>query len=124
MTTAQQVLSCSFERWYPNLKAVSFRSRVVPLPKAFVDYLVQDGVYLTEDNSAVRLWFHIVFFAPIGRTLSRQCCELQLPKRVSPDQTALEDEYADWSEEDLSSESDRQFSRDCLRVFRCRDAHA
>jgi len=55
MSTAHHVLSCSFAQWYPVFKSVSFRSQVVTLPKKFVDYLVQDGVYLPDNNSAVRL---------------------------------------------------------------------
>ncbi len=55
MTTSQHVLNCSFERWYPSFKSVSFRSQIVPLPKDFADYLVQDGVYLPDSNSAVRV---------------------------------------------------------------------
>jgi len=55
MSTAHHVLNCSFAQWYPIFKSVSFRSQVVKLPKDFVDYLVQDGVYLPDSNGAVRL---------------------------------------------------------------------
>ena len=54
MTTAQQILNCSFQQWYPVFKSVTFRSQIVTLSKDFVDYLVQDGVFLQEDNTAVR----------------------------------------------------------------------
>ena len=54
MVTAGQVLECSFERWYHRFESVTFRSQVLPLPQDFVDYLVQDGVYLPEQNLAVR----------------------------------------------------------------------
>ena len=54
MSAAHHVLNCSFAHWYPVFKSVSFRSQVVTLPKEFVDYLVQDGVYLPDSNSAVR----------------------------------------------------------------------
>ena len=53
MAHAEQVLNCSFDRWYPAFQAVSFRSQFVPLPKEFVEYLVEDGVYLPENNAAV-----------------------------------------------------------------------
>ena len=53
MAHAEQVLNCSFHRWYPAFQAVSFRSQFVPLPKEFVEYLVEDGVYLPENNAAV-----------------------------------------------------------------------
>ncbi|KAL3153525.1 hypothetical protein ABBQ38_011856 [Trebouxia sp. C0009 RCD-2024] len=75
MAHAQQTLNCSFDRWHHNFQAVSFRSLSVPLPKEFVDYLVEDGVYLSESNAA-------------------------LPKRSAPGISATEDEYHDWSEED------------------------
>lgn len=54
MSTAHHVLNCSFAKWYPTFKSISFRSQVVTLPKGFVDYLVQDGVYLPDSSSAVR----------------------------------------------------------------------
>lgn len=54
MAQAEQVLNCSFDRWHPAFQAVSFRSQLVPLPKEFVEYLIEDGVYLPENNAAVR----------------------------------------------------------------------
>lgn len=54
MALAQQVLNCSFDHWHQKFKAVSFRSQSVSLPKQFVEYLVEDGVYLSEGNAAVR----------------------------------------------------------------------
>ncbi|KAL0048552.1 hypothetical protein WJX82_005697 [Trebouxia sp. C0006] len=83
MSTAHHVLSCSFAQWYPVFKSVSFRSQVVTLPKKFVDYLVQDGVYLPDSNSA-------------------------LPKRSAPDPTATEDEYRDWSDSSSCDSDDPQ----------------
>lgn len=53
MAHAEQVLNCSFDRWHPTFQAVAFRAQVVPLPKEFVEYLVEDGVYLPENNAAV-----------------------------------------------------------------------
>ena len=53
MAHAEQVLNCSFDRWHAAFQAVSFRSQLVPLPKEFVEYLVEDGVYLPENNAAV-----------------------------------------------------------------------
>ena len=53
MAHAEQVLNCSVDRWHPAFQAVSFRSRFVPLPKEFVEYLIEDGVYLPEHNAAV-----------------------------------------------------------------------
>ena len=42
----QQVLNCNFSAWYPKFKNVTIRSRVIPLPKEFIDYLKADNVYL------------------------------------------------------------------------------
>lgn len=102
MATADQVLQCSFERWYNKFESVSFRSRIVQLPPDFVDYLVQDGVYLPEQNSAVscdtaceQRSTHTLL------TCCRDC--LQLPERSAPDPTATDDEYREWSEDDSSS---------------------
>ena len=53
MAYAEQVLNCSFDRWHPAFHAVAFRAQIVPLPKEFVEYLVEDGVYLPENNAAV-----------------------------------------------------------------------
>lgn len=53
MAHAEQVLNCSFDRWHPAFQAVAFRAQLVPLPKEFVEYLVEDGVYLPENNAAV-----------------------------------------------------------------------
>lgn len=55
MAHAQQVLNCSFDHWHPTFQAVSFRSQFISLPKRFVEYLVEDGVYLSESNAAVCL---------------------------------------------------------------------
>lgn len=54
MAQAEQVLNCSFDRWHPAFQAVAFRAQFLPLPKEFVEYLVEDGVYLPENNAAVR----------------------------------------------------------------------
>lgn len=50
----KQILSCQFGEWYPQFRDVAFRSRVVELPAAFAQYLVEDGVYLTDNSCAVR----------------------------------------------------------------------
>ena len=105
MTTVEHILSCSVEAWYPRFKTFSFRSRIVPLPKSFVDYLVQDGIYLPEGNSAVRFRLSRTCAALVIFRSLTSGFNLQLPKRASPDQSALEDEYRDWSDED-SSDSD------------------
>ncbi|GMF23768.1 unnamed protein product [Phytophthora lilii] len=44
--TATQVDNCAFAAWYPQLKRVSIRGEVVPLPAEFVALLLADGVTL------------------------------------------------------------------------------
>ncbi|EGZ07415.1 hypothetical protein PHYSODRAFT_528425 [Phytophthora sojae] len=44
--TAAQVDNCAFAAWYPQLKRVSIKGEVVPLPAAFVSLLLSDGVTL------------------------------------------------------------------------------
>ncbi|KAE8875835.1 hypothetical protein PF005_g7310 [Phytophthora fragariae] len=44
--TAAQVDNCAFAAWYPQLKRVSIKGVVVPLPNAFVSLLLSDGVTL------------------------------------------------------------------------------
>ncbi|KAK3739092.1 hypothetical protein QZH41_006316 [Actinostola sp. cb2023] len=42
----QHVLNCSFSSWYPRFKNVTIRSRIIPLPKDFIDYLNADSIVL------------------------------------------------------------------------------
>lgn len=39
---------CAFAAWYPRLRHASIKSEVIPLPPAFVSYLLADGVTLPE----------------------------------------------------------------------------
>lgn len=48
-----QILSCQFGEWYPKFRDVAFRSRIVELPAAFAQYLVEDGVHLADNSNAV-----------------------------------------------------------------------
>lgn len=42
----QHVLNCSFSSWYPRFKNVTIRSRIISLPKEFIDYLNADSIVL------------------------------------------------------------------------------
>lgn len=42
----EEVLACSFDRWYDRFHGLTFRSRVIPLPEDFVQYLLADGIAL------------------------------------------------------------------------------
>lgn len=48
--TSQDIDLCSFSSWYPRFKTVTFKSRIIPLPKAFIDYLNAESIYLPEDG--------------------------------------------------------------------------
>lgn len=50
----QHVLNCNFSAWYPKFKNITMRSRVIPLPKEFVDYLKTDNVVLPGDAAMTR----------------------------------------------------------------------
>lgn len=39
---------CSFDRWYPVLKAVTIKSVVIPLTDEFVQHILADGVFETD----------------------------------------------------------------------------
>lgn len=41
-----EVLACAFDRWYEDFRDVTFRSRVIPLPEEFVQYLMSDGIHM------------------------------------------------------------------------------
>mmetsp|Transcript_60623 Transcript_60623/g.195288 ORF Transcript_60623/g.195288 Transcript_60623/m.195288 type:complete len:330 (+) Transcript_60623:103-1092(+) len=40
----EEVLACSFDRWYEEFQDVTFASRAISLPEDFVQYLLADGV--------------------------------------------------------------------------------
>lgn len=50
----QHVLNCNFSAWYPKFKNITVRSRIIPLPKEFVDYLKADNVVLPGDPVVTR----------------------------------------------------------------------
>ncbi|EOD24484.1 hypothetical protein EMIHUDRAFT_115862 [Emiliania huxleyi CCMP1516] len=43
---SSDLLSCGIDRWYPDLRRLTIRSVLVPLPSDFAAYLVADGVVL------------------------------------------------------------------------------
>lgn len=50
----QNVLNCSFSSWYPSFKRVTLRSRVIPLSKSFIDYLLEDRIVLPKGSGEVQ----------------------------------------------------------------------
>jgi hypothetical protein len=53
MMDVDQVLDCQFGSWYPQFAHLAIRSIIIQLPPAFVEYLVQDGVFVSDDSKAV-----------------------------------------------------------------------
>jgi hypothetical protein len=47
--TASHILNCSFHSWYPKLRQVSPKARLIPLTQPFLDYLRADGIVLPPD---------------------------------------------------------------------------
>ncbi|EPB92206.1 hypothetical protein HMPREF1544_01031 [Mucor circinelloides 1006PhL] len=45
--------NCSFNAWYPQFKAHTFKSKILPLSQEFVDYLNAEGIYLPEDGQPI-----------------------------------------------------------------------
>lgn len=48
--TREDVAMCRFSSWYGQFRDVTFKSRIVHLPKEFIDYLNADGIYLPEEG--------------------------------------------------------------------------
>ena len=48
--TASHILNCSFHSWYPSLRSVTPKSRLIPLTIPFLDYLRADGIILPPEN--------------------------------------------------------------------------
>ena len=47
----QNVENCSFSNWYPTFKSLTIRSKIIKLPKEFIDYLNDDGVVLPNPDA-------------------------------------------------------------------------
>ena len=54
--SAHELAACSCTQWQLAFQHVTFRSRLLPLPPGFADFLVQDGVFVPAGTAAVRLW--------------------------------------------------------------------
>jgi hypothetical protein len=48
--TRDDIIRCRFSSWYGRFRDVTFKSRVIPLPKEFIDYLNADGIYLPNEG--------------------------------------------------------------------------
>ncbi|KAK5120097.1 hypothetical protein LTR85_006578 [Meristemomyces frigidus] len=54
--TKAHILNCSYHNWHSKYRAITPKSRVVPLPKPFVDYLRADGIVLPDDDEERPEW--------------------------------------------------------------------
>ena len=52
---APAVFSCQYASWYRQVGHLAFKSKLIELPKDFIDYLLQDGVFLSESSPAVSI---------------------------------------------------------------------
>ncbi|KAJ1632494.1 D123-domain-containing protein [Pavlovales sp. CCMP2436] len=53
MASHEDLRACSFDAWYPRLRRVSIKSRVLELPAGFVDYLLEDsdGIFIPPPSA-------------------------------------------------------------------------
>lgn len=50
--TKDHIQNCSYDSWYPQYRSSSLKSRIIPLPPAFISYLHEDGIILADDDRA------------------------------------------------------------------------
>lgn len=48
--TKRHIMNCSYHSWWPKYKAVTPKSRLIPLTPAFLEYLRSDGIVLPDDE--------------------------------------------------------------------------
>ncbi|KAK3650575.1 hypothetical protein LTR56_006280 [Elasticomyces elasticus] len=48
--TQAHIMNCSYHNWHPKYKAVTPKSRIIPLTQAFLEYLRADGIVLPDDE--------------------------------------------------------------------------
>ncbi|KAK9850614.1 hypothetical protein WJX84_000219, partial [Apatococcus fuscideae] len=48
-----KLLHCAVAAWYPKFASVSVRTKLIPLPPAFIEVLEQGGVHLPADSPAL-----------------------------------------------------------------------
>lgn len=48
--TRQEITRCRFSAWYPQFRDVTFKSRIIPLPQEFIDYLNADSIFLPSEG--------------------------------------------------------------------------
>ncbi|KAH7326415.1 D123-domain-containing protein [Stachybotrys elegans] len=48
--TKDHIQNCSYDAWFPRYRSSCLKSRIIPLPKEFIDYLHEDGIILADDD--------------------------------------------------------------------------
>lgn len=54
--TSEHILHCSYHHWYPKYRNITPKARVIPLNRAFLDYLRADGIILPDDDDTQPQW--------------------------------------------------------------------
>ncbi|KAJ4202951.1 hypothetical protein NW767_005704 [Fusarium falciforme] len=48
--TKDHIQNCSYDSWFPKLRSSCLKSRIIPLPPSFIEYLHEDGIFLADDE--------------------------------------------------------------------------
>ncbi|KAH7263237.1 D123-domain-containing protein [Fusarium tricinctum] len=48
--TKDHIQNCSYDSWFPKYRTSCLKSRIIPLPSSFVEYLKEDGIVLADDD--------------------------------------------------------------------------
>ena len=51
LVTKQHILNCSYHAWHARYRSLTPKTRLVPLPSAFVEYLRADGIVLPPEHA-------------------------------------------------------------------------
>ncbi|KAL6851074.1 hypothetical protein ACO1O0_008202 [Amphichorda felina] len=51
--TKDHIQNCSYDAWFPKYRSSCLKSRIIPLPPAFVSYLQEDGIILADDDDVL-----------------------------------------------------------------------
>jgi hypothetical protein len=54
--TAQEIAACDISRWYQDFSTITFKTEIVQLSPAFVDFLRREGIFLPDNNTVVNDW--------------------------------------------------------------------
>ncbi|TQS37684.1 hypothetical protein Golomagni_01831 [Golovinomyces magnicellulatus] len=44
------ILHCSYDHWHPMYRSSAIKSKIIPLPPSFINYLRSDGIILSSDS--------------------------------------------------------------------------